>query len=435
MQCNAIIYLHYQVSVCLQLPSGARLTGSFPVTATLGQLLDRWGEEVGAAAEGEEPVLVYMRREVVGRAAMEAVTLKTLGLLQGTGLFRFFYKRPEQLRVQANVYDIKVQEKTPAPEVRHVPMRLDPDNRAEAATAAAEMETSEQDTVTTCDNATSSTTNNDPNSVGSIQSGNGELQKRTSVTKQSLSDKMEMETESSNEMSSAEVPDSTQPEPVINFVGPNDAIIFSALDVNPQYQDIDDDFFELSLDEVKSMYKDLKQEVKRLEEGDMLMTREMRESQKEGEKLSMLSKYKSCVIRIQFPCRHVVQGMFGPDTKVSEVLAWLAPLLRTPGSPAELYTAPPRTPLPPAASLLDLDLFPAALVHFASLDPSLGGRGGSLLAEESLASVSNIAGANSVASQARRRAPGPGPQARQDQAQTVFPAPSSASSRYTLCSR
>ena len=407
------------MSVCLQLPSGARLTGSFPVTATLAQLLDRWGEEVGAAAEGEEPVLVYMRREVVGRADMEAVTLKTLGLLQGTGLFRFFYKRPEQLRVQANVYDIKVQEKTPAPEVRHVPMRVDPDNRAEAAAA---METSEQDTVTTCDNAAA---NNDQNSVGS-----GELEKKTSVPKQSLSDKMEMETESS-----AEVPDSTQPEPVINFVGPNDAIIFSALDVNPQYQDIDDDFFELSLDEVKSMYKDLKQEVKRLEEGDMLMTREMRESQKEGEKLSMLSKYKSCVIRIQFPCRHVVQGMFGPDTKVSEVLAWLAPLLRTPGSPAELYTAPPRTPLPPAASLLDLDLFPAALVHFASLDPSLGGRGGSLLAEESLASVSNIAGANSVASQARRRAPGPATQARQDQAQMVFPAPSSASSRYTLCSR
>ena len=429
MQCNDIIYPHYQVSVCLQLPSGARLTDSFPVTATLAQLLDRWGEEVGAAAEGEEPVLVYMRREVVGRADMEAVTLKTLGLLQGTGLFRFFYKRPEQLRVQANVYDIKVQEKTPAPEVRHVPMRLDPDNRAEAA-AAAVMETSEQDTVTTCDNATSSATNNDQNSVGS-----GELEKKTSVPKQSLSDKMEMETESSNEMCSAEVPDSTQPEPVINFVGPNDAIIFSALDVNPQYQDIDDDFFELSLDEVKSMYKDLKQEVKRLEEGDMLMTREMRESQKEGEKLSMLSKYKSCVIRIQFPCRHVVQGMFGPDTKVSEVLAWLAPLLRTPGSPAELYTAPPRTPLPPAASLLDLDLFPAALVHFASLDPSLGGRGGSLLAEESLASVSNIAGANSVASQARRRAPGPATQARQDQAHTVFPAPSSAPSRYTLCSR
>merc|ERR1712098_390225 len=59
---------------------------------------------------------------------------------------------------------------------------------------------------------------------------------------------------------------------VVNLVGPNEAVIFSALDANPQYQDIDDDFFELSLDEVKTMYRDLRSEVKRLTEEDMLMT-------------------------------------------------------------------------------------------------------------------------------------------------------------------
>ena len=92
-------------------------------------------------------------------------------------------------------------------------------------------------------------------------------------------------------------------------------------------------------------------------------------------------------------------GIFCPDTQVSEVLTWLAPLLSAPAAPQELYTAPPRTPLPPHASLMELGLFPAALVHWASL----GTRAESPLTEEAVTSLSNISGANTAASQARRR--------------------------------
>ena len=62
----------------------------------------------------------------------------------------------------------------------------------------------------------------------------------------------------------------------------------------------------------------------------------------------------------------VFAGIFGPDTRISEVLAWLAPLLLAPGAPQELYTAPPRSSLSPDSSLMELGLFPAALVHWAS---------------------------------------------------------------------
>ena len=116
-------------------------------------------------------------------------------------------------------------------------------------------------------------------------------------------------------------PDSTQPEPIIHFVGPSNAIVFSAEDGSSKYQDIDDDFFELSLDEVKSMYKDLKMEVKRLTEGEMMQTKEMRESQKEVQKVQLLSKYNSSVIRIQFSSRHVVQGKFFPLDKFTKKLS------------------------------------------------------------------------------------------------------------------
>ena len=94
-------------------------------------------------------------------------------------------------------------------------------------------------------------------------------------------------------------------------------------------------------------------------------------------------------------------GIFGPDTRISEVLSWLAPLLSAPKAPQELYTAPPRTSLSADSSLMELGLFPAALVHWASLETKA--ESVSHLTEEAVTSLSNITGANTAASQARRR--------------------------------
>ena len=66
------------------------------------------------------------------------------------------------------------------------------------------------------------------------------------------------------------------------------------------------------------------------------MTREMRENQMKAERQTKLSQYSSCVLRVQFPCRHIVQGIFPPETKISEVQTWLTDhLLASPlASPA-----------------------------------------------------------------------------------------------------
>ena len=286
--------LQQEVSVCLQLPSGERLMESFSSAASLGAVLDTMGERLGAAGEGEEPVLVYMRREVVGRQEMDRLTLRTLGLIQGKGLLRFFYKKPEDLKVQANVYDVKEKERVAPPEVRHVPMRVGPDNTKEdTPPAAAPVTEDNNDLVDEMDCDTNDQFKEEDNSLGSVSSNSGEKDKPPSKTSLNIASSQ---------------PDSTQPDPIINYVGPNSAIIFLATDVNSSYQDIDDEFFDLTLDEVKTLYKDLRHEVKKLTEGDMLMTKEMRAAKKESDKLTMLSKYKSCVLRIQFPSRHVVQG-------------------------------------------------------------------------------------------------------------------------------
>eukprot|EP00092_Neocalanus_flemingeri_P039740 GFUD01043278.1.p1 GENE.GFUD01043278.1~~GFUD01043278.1.p1 ORF type:complete len:532 (-),score=189.60 GFUD01043278.1:238-1833(-) len=388
----ALMNTKQEVSVCLQTPSGERLVETFPSTASLGLVVGRWSDKLGEPGIGEKPVVVYMRREVVGQEELNTTSLKTLGLTQGKGLFRFFYKKPEVLKSQANVYDMKIDKPSPPPEVRHIPMRLEPEPHkvAEDDTASVQRE----------DNATTISHPDDPSLAKTGQEPNQPDQPVASTSQGR---------EPSAPVSCVEtgaappLPDSTQPtpDPVINHVGPHGAIVFSALEESAQYQDLDDEFFDLSLDEVKILYKDLRQEVKKMGEGELLLTKEMREAQKEGEKLSLLSRYKTGVLRIQFPDRHVVQGQFPPNATIADVIAWLSPLLSSPSTPCELYTAPPRTTLPETSTLLDLCLFPAALVHFSSRVTKAGPV--QHLSDEALASLSNSCGANTVASQARRQ--------------------------------
>jgi len=390
----ALIISKQTVSVCLQTPSGERLVETFPASTNLGQVVGKWKEKLGTPEPGEEPVLVYMRREVVGQEELNSTTLKTLGLTQGKGLFRFFYKKPEVLKSQANVYDMKIDRPSPAPEERHIPMRLEPE-----PVKVDTPNTTEQRDNNEVENTVIKETNLEPD--GQVATSSTAISSHTSKQTNILEAPKETPG-TSRETSVAPQPDSTQPSPeaVINPVGPHGAIVFSVVDESAQYHELDDDFFELSLDEVKHLYKDLKQEVKQLNEGSMLMTKEMREAEKEGEKLSLLSRYKTGILRIQFPSRHVVQGKFPPQTTIAEVISWLSPLLASPSTPCELYTAPPRTTLPPTSTLLDLKLFPAALVHFSSLVTQAGPA--QYLSDQALTNLSNTTGANTVASQARR---------------------------------
>jgi len=163
--------------------------------------------------------------------------------------------------------------------------------------------------------------------------------------------------------------------------------------------DIGDDFFDLSIDEVKSRQRDLREEVKRLEEGGQLLTKELREQRQESEKLGVLAKYKTGMVRVRLPCRHLVQGEFPPNTTISDILDWISPLLATPLSPdAYLYTAPPHTRLDKDSNLLDLGIFPAALLHLSTPSP-----GQQHLAENVLSSLSNSVGAQQAAAESRQQ--------------------------------
>jgi len=374
-----------KVTVCLQLPSGQRMVEAFAPATTLMQVISKWGSDAGEPSPGEERVVVYTRQEVVGDDALDATSLRSLGLLQGKCLLRLMYKVPESLKVQANVYAIKEKEREETPEKFHRPMRL------EAATLPKKDEVNEE------------TKEEEPMDLSSEQASEDIGEKSKQVTGAESSPVATTSTTSNlptdiHHQSSAPLPVVA---PIINLIPPHGAIVFKdedGLSTTSHVGDIGDDFFDLSIDEVKSRQRDLREEVKRLEEGGQLLTRELREQRQESEKLGVLAKYKTGMVRVRLPCRHLVQGEFPPNTTISDILDWICPLLASPSPLAYLYTAPPHTRLDKESNLLDLGLFPAALLHLST--PSEGPQH---LAENVLSSLSNSVGAQQAAAESRQQ--------------------------------
>ena len=84
----------WQVTVCLQLPSGQRMVEAFAPATTLMQVclllhflqllqlcdnskvISKWSSDAGEPSSGEERVVVYTRQEVVGDDALDATSLR-----------------------------------------------------------------------------------------------------------------------------------------------------------------------------------------------------------------------------------------------------------------------------------------------------------------------------------------------------------------------
>eukprot|EP00088_Acartia_fossae_P049615 TRINITY_DN5479_c0_g1_i5.p1 TRINITY_DN5479_c0_g1~~TRINITY_DN5479_c0_g1_i5.p1 ORF type:complete len:533 (+),score=106.03 TRINITY_DN5479_c0_g1_i5:71-1669(+) len=388
------------VSVCLQLGSGERIVQEFGSGTSLTDVLNNFDQEkLGIPQEGEEAVIVYLRNEIVGHEALQKTTLRSLGLTAGKGLFRFFYKKPETLKEQANVYAIK--EKTPevgkekaTPEERHLPMRLEPATLASIQPQTKEVKDEEMITSDKQEN------------ISKVEKRISEPLEVEKEKPMDLSSQSQIKESTPPSTSSVPPPDSTTNEEkenvecIINPVGPNEALIFSS-DGSVKFtlpDDGDDDFFEHTLEDVKGRYKALRLEMKEIGEGDDLLTSDMRAAREEGEKLALLGRYKSSLVRILFPTRHTVQGVFKPHTTIGEIKDWLRPLLINADLIFQLYIVPPRTVLDEKSSLLDLGLVPASLIHFSVPDSDLQ----EVLKPEYLETLSNIQGANKAASQFRK---------------------------------
>uniref|UniRef100_A0A1A7XH85 Alveolar soft part sarcoma chromosome region, candidate 1 n=2 Tax=Iconisemion striatum TaxID=60296 RepID=A0A1A7XH85_9TELE len=127
-------------------------------------------------------------------------------------------------------------------------------------------------------------------------------------------------------------------------------------------QDLPDEFFEVTVDDVRKRFAQLKSERKSLEETP-LTTKSMRETQMKAK----MERYPKVVLRVQFPDRHVLQGFFRPLETVGVVKQFVRSHLEDPEVGFYLFITPPKAILNnPSETLLQADLFPGALVYFGS---------------------------------------------------------------------
>lgn len=88
---------------------------------------------------------------------------------------------------------------------------------------------------------------------------------------------------------------------------------------SPKTADLPDSFFDLNIQDIKLLIKDLRSQAQGTVDQPML-TEKMREMEEEQSQLNKLNRYKAVIIRVQFPNRYVLQGTFTPYETVEKVL-------------------------------------------------------------------------------------------------------------------
>lgn len=93
--------------------------------------------------------------------------------------------------------------------------------------------------------------------------------------------------------------------------------------------DSDDSFFTVTVNDLKVMLRDLTTQTAGLDEAPLL-TKKMREMDDANKTLLKLTRYKSAVIRIQFPDRLVLQATFAPIDTIGTVMQFVRTYLARP---------------------------------------------------------------------------------------------------------
>ncbi|XP_067860063.1 tether containing UBX domain for GLUT4 [Heptranchias perlo] len=128
------------------------------------------------------------------------------------------------------------------------------------------------------------------------------------------------------------------------------------------FEELPDEFFQVTMDDVRKRFAQLKSERQRLEEAP-LMTKSMRETHMKEK----TERYPKVVLRVQFPDRHVLQGFFRPLETVGALMEFVKMHLKDTELSFYLFKTPPKVLLnDPTTTLFQANLFPAALVHFGS---------------------------------------------------------------------
>lgn len=95
------------------------------------------------------------------------------------------------------------------------------------------------------------------------------------------------------------------------------------------HEDLPDNFFDLTVDDAKTLLRDAKRQREDIE-GAPLTTNAQRQLERNRATLNKLHKYRRTILRIQFPNQMVLQGIFGPLETVQLVKDFVKDYLANP---------------------------------------------------------------------------------------------------------
>ncbi|XP_053939568.1 tether containing UBX domain for GLUT4 isoform X2 [Cuculus canorus] len=389
------------VRIALQLDDGSRLQDTFLCQQTLWELLNHfenirdtadpsWKQNPLKVRQGElmeqrgefSPVCIYMRDEVSGKDALEKTTLKSLGLTGGSAIIRVVMKKcsssGQEEAVGATVWCNEAAESlgstegavdVPLPQANTFPKDLDHMDVAMSLKSCTDKQDSIRESHASLEEQWPSS---ELESTPFVPfSGDGQRLGDSSVAVPSLG----------LEMPSSKLPTTfsspggpSKPKKSKNSQEPQkeqeqhmerEPLVYhlDLLETPPAGpEELPDEFFEVTVDDVRKRLAQLQSERKRLEEAP-LMTKSFKEAQLKEK----LERYPKVVLRVHFPDRHVLQGFFRPTETVGVLRDFVRSHLANADLPFYLFIAPPRTILnDETLTLFEAKLFPTAVIHFGS---------------------------------------------------------------------
>ncbi|XP_075760330.1 tether containing UBX domain for GLUT4 isoform X1 [Pelodiscus sinensis] len=369
-----------RVQIALQLDSGSRLQDTFHSGQTLWELLSHFTQTRECVEQPCEfsPTCIYMRDEIAGKAALERTTLKSLGLTGGNAIIRVVMKKCGSSGQEEAVDTVATFSKLPVSPVSaegavdkplpHTTMfskDLAHSDVALALNNCTDKQESQASLGEPCPPSDPA-----PAPVGPFF-GDGQRLGGASVAADApVSDMPSSKLPTSlSSPGGPSKPKKSKPsqaqrkeqeqllerEPVVCHPD-----LEEPLSAGPQ--DLPDEFFEVTVDDVRKRLAQLQSERKRLEEAP-LMTKSLRDTQMKEK----LERYPKVVLRVQFPDRHVLQGFFRPTETVGVLRDFVRSHLADTELPFYLFVAPPRTILSnETETLFQANLFPASVIHFGS---------------------------------------------------------------------
>uniref|UniRef100_A0A452IC49 UBX domain-containing protein n=2 Tax=Gopherus agassizii TaxID=38772 RepID=A0A452IC49_9SAUR len=373
-----------RVQIALQLDSGSRLQDTFRPGQTLWELLSHFTQTRECMEQHGEfsPVCIYMRDEIAGKAALERTTLKSLGLTGGNAIIRVVMKKcgssgqEEAVGMAAPFSKLPVSPVStegavdmPLPHTSMFSKDLDPRDVAFSLNNC----TDKQDLIKVSQA-----------SLGELWPpsgpapapfvpffGDGQRLGGTPVAadfpvSDMLSSKLPTSLSSPGGPSKPKKSKTSQEQlkEQEQLLERETVVCHPDLEkpLSAGPQDLPDEFFEVTVDDVRKRLAQLQNERKRLEEAPF-MTKSLREAQTKEK----LERYPKVVLRVQFPDRHVLQGFFRPGETVGILRDFVRSHLADAELPFYLFIAPPRAILRNEnETLFQANLFPASVIHFGS---------------------------------------------------------------------